>query len=61
LVVSIPRHSSAGQQRQDYFGQRDADGQLTEIGHYCREALQEFVEDLVKGFPGYEETKKMRL
>lgn len=36
----------------------DADGRLTEIGHYCSEALQEFVEDLVKGLPGYEETKK---
>jgi hypothetical protein len=36
----------------------DGDGQLTEIGHCCREALQEFVEDLVKGLPVYEETKK---
>jgi hypothetical protein len=35
-----------------------ADGQLTEIGHYCREALQEFVEDLVKGLLFYGETKK---
>jgi hypothetical protein len=36
----------------------DTRGQLTEVGHYCREALQEFADVLVGGLPIHDETKK---
>lgn len=35
----------------------DSRGKLTDVGHYCREALQEFAAVLVQGLPVAQETK----
>jgi hypothetical protein len=37
----------------------DAGGQLTEVGHYCREALQEFADVVSAGLPVHDDSTKV--